>query len=324
MATDILKASDHNPIYNIKAVAYLVGLLPVTLRAWERRYGLPRPQRGGQGYRLYSEYDVRTLRWLKSQVEAGMSIGRAADYLHDLRTSGRDPAISPPASQHEPGSLAALSGQLYHALVSLDENAAGNVLRLAFGLYTLDWVLPKVIRPALVEIGAEWQRGNLPVASEHFASQFVVQHLMSLLNAAPAPVRPGLIVAACAPGERHQIGLMILVVILRWRGWDVLYLGPDLSLERLEEVLATLRPQVLMFSATRGESVAGLQQLPELLARMPEPKPLVLLGGQAFEQESARVIPAVYLDSEAEDQVKEIERILQTRVTNPIGVKFDG
>ena len=73
---------EHLPIYNIKAVSRLVGLLPVTLRAWERRYGLPLPGRGGQGYRLYSEHDVRTLRWLKAQIENGLSIGRAVEYLN--------------------------------------------------------------------------------------------------------------------------------------------------------------------------------------------------------------------------------------------------
>jgi len=53
---------DRIPVYNIKAVAQLLGILPVTLRAWERRYGMPSPSRGQQGYRLYSEYDVRILR----------------------------------------------------------------------------------------------------------------------------------------------------------------------------------------------------------------------------------------------------------------------
>ena len=56
--------NDQVPVYNIKAVSRLVGLLPVTLRAWERRYGLPAPSRGEQGYRLYSERDLHVLRWL--------------------------------------------------------------------------------------------------------------------------------------------------------------------------------------------------------------------------------------------------------------------
>lgn len=84
--------SDSAPIYNVKAAAQLAELSPVTLRAWERRYGLPSPQRGSQGYRLYSEYDIRTLRWLKAQLGTGLSISRAAGRLAELRAAGHDPA----------------------------------------------------------------------------------------------------------------------------------------------------------------------------------------------------------------------------------------
>ena len=90
MDGQIISDYDH-PSYNIKAVAQMVGLLPVTLRAWERRYGLPTPTRGGQGYRLYSEHDLQTLRWLKSQLDAGMNIGQAAQRLHQMINSGNDP-----------------------------------------------------------------------------------------------------------------------------------------------------------------------------------------------------------------------------------------
>ncbi len=78
------------------------------------------------------------------------------------------------------------------------------------------------------------------------------------------------------------MGLLMLVVMLRWRGWDVKYLGADLSLERLEEALGPLRPTLLMFSANRPETAAELARLPAVLAGFPDPKPLVVVGGQAF------------------------------------------
>ncbi len=93
------KALDHSPKYNVQAVAKLVGLSPVTLRAWERRYGLPSPARGEHGYRLYSDYDVRTLRWLKQQTETGLSISRAVNHLVELRAHGQDPvSVAEPAA----------------------------------------------------------------------------------------------------------------------------------------------------------------------------------------------------------------------------------
>ena len=103
-----------------------------------------------------------------------------------------------------------------------------------------------------------------------------------MLSASAPPTRPGVIVAACAPGETHQIGLLMLVVMLRWRGWDLKYLGPDLLLDRLDEALGPIRPCLLMFTANRAETASSLQVLPQILERFPYPKPLVVVGGQAF------------------------------------------
>ena len=86
-------------------MANLVGVAPVTLRAWERRYGLPTPQRGAQGYRLYSDYDVRTLRWLKARTAEGMSISRAAEHLMHLRRSGADPVADTAPLERAEGTL---------------------------------------------------------------------------------------------------------------------------------------------------------------------------------------------------------------------------
>ena len=313
----------HLPVYNIKAVSRLVGLLPVTLRAWERRYGLPHPNRGEQGYRLYSEYDVRTLRWLKAQIETGLSIGRAVEYLNELRSSGTDPAVeasyarqSPPqarpASRDTSPSLHAISEDLLEALSHFDEPAALEFMRRAFALYSVDQVLMEVVQPSLVILGDAWHRGELPIAVEHYATQFYMQHLMGMLAAAAPPSRAGSIVAACAPGEMHQIGLLMLVVMLRWRGWDVKYLGPNLPLERMAEALAPLRPQILMFSANLVETAQKLAELPNVLAQFPVPHPLVVLGGQAFSQiRLPESVPAVYLSGSPTETVERIEAYLK-------------
>jgi DNA-binding transcriptional MerR regulator len=315
-----LSHNDQLPVYNIKAVSRLVGLLPVTLRAWERRYGLPAPSRGDQGYRLYSEHDLRVLRWLKIQIESGLSIGRAVEFLHEMQNAGQDPAVipaniapaPPPVSvqPHSP-SIHALQQELLDFLLHFDEANAGEVMRRAFTLYSVDQVLMDVVTPALVQIGDMWHDGKLPIAVEHYATQFCMQHLMSMLAASAPPARDGLIVAACAPGETHQIGLLILVVMLRWRGWNVKYLGPDLKLERMEEALGPMKPNILMFTANRIETAQQLVPLPEILGRFPSPRPIVVLGGQAFN--SMRLpedIPAVYIQASPVETVKTIEALM--------------
>lgn len=111
-------------------------------------------------------------------------------------------------------------------LSTFDETNASDIMRRAFALYSVDQVLMEVVTPALVRTGELWHKGKMPIATEHYASQFCMQHLRGMLAASASPAHPGLILAACAPGETHQIGLLILVVMLRWRGWNVKYLGP--------------------------------------------------------------------------------------------------
>ena len=302
---------DHTPRYNVKAVVSQVGIAAVTLRAWERRYGLPSPGRGENGYRLYSEHDVRTLRWLKAQTTAGLSIGRAADHLQQLRAAGRDPAQASQAAPDRPATPADLASQCLEGFLALDERRASNTLQLAFALYPLDRVLFEVAQPALVALGERWHRGALPVAVEHFATQFCLRRLMSLAAAAGEPTRPGVIVAAAAPGEYHEIGLLMIVVCLRWRGWDVKYLGPNLSLDRLEEAVGPLRPRLLLFTANRPEAAAALRALPPVLERFPSPRPQVILGGQAFETpEDHGHWPGLVLNGEPSRIVETVEALM--------------
>ena len=72
------------PIFNTKAVVQLTNVPAPTLRAWERRYTILSPERAGNDYRLYSERDVATIRWLKERVDAGMSISQSIVLLRHL------------------------------------------------------------------------------------------------------------------------------------------------------------------------------------------------------------------------------------------------
>jgi MerR family transcriptional regulator, light-induced transcriptional regulator len=119
----------------------------------------------------------------------------------------------------------------------------------------------------------------------------------------------------------HQVGLLMLVVMLRWRGWDVKYLGPDLPLDRLAEALEPIRPQIIMFSANRVETASKLEQLPEILDKFPTPHPIIILGGQAFSQTKLpENVPAVYLKAAPTEIVQQIEAIM-TQALSPANKK---
>jgi DNA-binding transcriptional MerR regulator len=100
-------------LFNLKAVIQQTGLKPDTLRAWERRYGLPSPHRSSGGHRLYSPHDVETIRWLMARQREGLSIQRAVDLWRQIVAEGRDPlqAATPIAAQAVPVSPAGALGE---------------------------------------------------------------------------------------------------------------------------------------------------------------------------------------------------------------------
>jgi DNA-binding transcriptional MerR regulator len=73
----------HSGLFPIRVVAQLTGINPVTIRAWERRYGLVRPSRTPGGHRLYSQVDVERLRAAARLVSRGVSISGASRMLHE-------------------------------------------------------------------------------------------------------------------------------------------------------------------------------------------------------------------------------------------------
>ncbi len=72
------------PLFNTKAVVQKTGIAAPTLRAWERRYKILLPERAQNDYRLYSERDIASIRWLKDRVDEGMSISQAIALFRHL------------------------------------------------------------------------------------------------------------------------------------------------------------------------------------------------------------------------------------------------
>ena len=81
-------AGNGRPLFSIGAVSRMLGLSAATIRTWETRYGLVRPQRSDGGQRLYSRDQVEQLRFVRRQVEAGRRPGEAHRLLQERLTSG--------------------------------------------------------------------------------------------------------------------------------------------------------------------------------------------------------------------------------------------
>jgi len=67
--------------YSIQTVSQRCGVNPVTLRAWERRYGLIRPARTERGHRRYSDQDLALIENILSWLDRGLPISQVRSVL---------------------------------------------------------------------------------------------------------------------------------------------------------------------------------------------------------------------------------------------------
>ncbi|MBM3121607.1 MAG: MerR family transcriptional regulator [Chloroflexi bacterium] len=310
---------DDTPVYNLKAVVLETGLKPDTLRAWERRYGLPTPNRSDGGHRLYSERDIQVLKWLVARQQAGLSISRAAELWQRLSESGQDPAEMPeyaPAHRlaHAPLMLAGqaledLRSAWVQACLAFDEQRAEAALNQALAQSPVENVGLGLLVPGLAEIGDLWYRGQASPQQEHFASELALRRIESLLAATPSPVRDGRILVACPPEEQHTFMPLLLTLLLRRRGWAVTYLGANVPAAQFEEALDSVRPHLCLTSAQTLHAAAQILSLAEILQTRGIP---LAFGGTAFAMRPslARRIPGHALGNQLEDSLDVIESLL--------------
>lgn len=284
-----LDSYDDTPVYTIKTVVHETGIAPATLRAWERRYKCLSPGRSGGGYRLYSERDIAILRWLKHQIDAGVSISRAVA-LFEMRQGADDglglDSIAMPVEPHwrSEGARAVtlIVEDLVQVLLAYNEVQAEAILSEAFALYPVDVVAEDVIGPTLVQIGERWHRNEASVVQEHFATAFLRRRLTALFQAYDQPSSGPLAVTGSGPLEWHDVGILLVSIALRRHGWRVIYLGQNVPTEQLIDQIRALQPSAICLSATTLDSVTALAQVHATLLALPEPHPRLVLGGRAF------------------------------------------
>src|SRR5260370_22184897 len=81
-------SDSHRPLYSIGAASKALGVPAATLRTWQDRYGVVRPERSRGGQRLYSEDQLEQLRFLAEHVAAGLSPADAHRLLAEPLTHG--------------------------------------------------------------------------------------------------------------------------------------------------------------------------------------------------------------------------------------------
>lgn len=280
-------------LLNIAALSRRTGVAPDTLRKWEQRYGVLRPGRTTGGQRRYTEQDVLRVEWLRDRLGEGWRIGEASRVLADPAA----PALTEPDALRE---------ALVEATLSSRPGAIESLLDQAFAVLPLETVLADVLLPALRAVGDGWHAGHVTVAQEHALSAKVRARLGALLGDARGGAN-GTAVFACAPGELHEIGLLMVAVLLRADGWRVEYLGQDTPVAEAVAFAEAVGAGLLCISVGRPESLEALRTQ---LGQIERDRGAVLVtGGSGITPEQASELDARHAEGDPRRVVARLRRL---------------
>lgn len=265
-------------LLRIGALSRRTGVNVDTLRAWERRYGIFEPARSEGGFRLYSATDEERARAMRGLIAEGLSAAQAAASVRE----GRFPAAGPTGIALAPDVTAR---ELLTAIERLDEEAANRILDRAFAALSFDAVAQGVLLPVLRAVGDGWQRGEVTIGQEHFASNLLRGRLLGFARGWMTGIGP-VAVLACPSGESHDLGLILFGLSLHGRGWRIAFLGADTPLESVADTADALDAALVVVAALSREPLVGARkELRELGAA----RPLALGGAGAGADELADI-----------------------------------
>ena len=215
-------------LYTIGTVSKLTGVGAITLRAWERRYGLIKPVRKESGHRLYTRHHIDQINRITALTQQGIRISQIRPEMLESESSAEQGGESDAWNEYLNSMMA--------AIISFDEDRLEEVYNSALSLYPISMVTRKLLTPLLVELGLRWAEGDGIIAEEHFFAFYLRNKLGARYHHRPRGSDGARILLAGLPGEHHEVGLLLFALAAHEAGYRIIPLGANMPLHELAGV----------------------------------------------------------------------------------------
>jgi DNA-binding transcriptional MerR regulator/methylmalonyl-CoA mutase cobalamin-binding subunit len=298
------KTPDSTNLFPIRTVCSITGLNPVTLRAWERRYGLIKPLRTEKGHRLYTQLDIDRINEAVRLLDTGIPVSQVKQVL-DNREQQR---TSETASDNH---WARYLADMVNAIGLFDENRLDAIYNEALSLYPVDTVMRHLVIPLLRELGRRWESAEGGVAEEHFFGVFLRNKLGARFHHFRSRPNNPRLLAACLPHEHHEIGLLIFSLMAKNLGYDIILLGANMPLHELPKAAQRAKCDAIVLAGSRAYDYTQISR--ELGAMVQQAQVPVFVGG-SYSVSARDVITAanaIPLGEDIAQALKHIQRVLE-------------
>jgi DNA-binding transcriptional MerR regulator len=301
----VSSALKQEELFPIREVARLTGVNPVTLRAWERRYGLIQPTRTDSGHRLYSQADIESVRSILAWMERGVAVSKVGKIL--AKSSLIKSASLPVYEEVSASEWSEWQAQLRRAISVFDEVRLDRLYGQVFSSYPLPVVFQDILMPLWQELLL--RQDDFGQTSEWlFLDTFLRARTLQRLQVLRAQVEERVLLAAL-PGHCRELELLVAGLLLSSADTAVSVLGLGQPLEELTLICEKVQPQALVLFSNQPPN----DDLPKVLSRLALSLdcPLVLAGdGADLAEESLSGSPIACLGNEGRLMLRRLQQFL--------------
>lgn len=248
-------------IFPIRILAEKTGINSITLRAWERRYGLLKPKRDPKGHRLYSQADIDKVKRIVTYVEQGVAISQVKKLLkreaeHQQLEDDKPSSVWPDYLQ-----------QLLNVGQTLSLSKLESVYNEISSLYPVDIMSQFLLIPLLKVLEERHQAGYTRIdTTRHFLLFYLRNrlgaHFQQLTQLSHGPT---LLLAPMTKAIEHFTPLLFGIYLMQ-SGFRIIALEGPNTLAEITDVLqqAELNGAILygkLSTACRNHSKTLLKQI---------------------------------------------------------------
>ena len=289
--------------FTIKDLENLSGIKAHTIRIWEQRYSLLKPQRSDTNIRYYSNNELKTILNISLLNKYGYKISHI-DQMSETEMQQKIVALTNVEAQQEK-----LVNELIKQLVDLDLNKFEKILEDHIKAKGIERSITQLIFPFLERVGILWVTNHINPAQEHLVTNIIRQKLIVGIDAVKTTARTQKTALLFLPeGEHHELGLLYVCYLLKNNGIQVLYLGTNVPMKDLDYVAKFKKPDFIYSHLTSVAPNFNFEKfLTNIHTKLPD-YPIVI-SGQLTQSYKKKLPPKIELKRSLQEVMGYIDSV---------------